>query len=69
MADAQAESGLVSRARYAAGLAVHLHARKSTRNFCDTECGLHCDQVDTAYRDRDPERVTCAECRQKGGLR
>ena len=22
----------------------------------------HCDAVDTAYRDLDPERVTCVEC-------
>lgn len=41
---------------------VHLHARISERDFCDTVCGLHCDAVDTAYRGLDPERVTCQTC-------
>ena len=41
---------------------VHLHARVSTRNYCDTVCGEHCDMVETAYRDLDPERVTCPTC-------
>jgi hypothetical protein len=41
---------------------VHLHTRVSNRDYCDTVCGLHCDAVDTAYRDRDPERVTCDAC-------
>lgn len=41
---------------------VHLHARVSDRDYCDTVCGKHCGDVDTAYRDRDPERVTCPDC-------
>ena len=45
-----------------AGRLVHLHATVSDRAYCDTVCGLHCGEVDTAYRGRDPERVTCPDC-------
>ena len=41
---------------------VHLHAAVSDRAYCDTVCGLHCGEVDTAYRGLDPERVTCPTC-------
>lgn len=41
---------------------VHLHAAVSARPYCDTVCGLRCDAVDTAYRGRDLERVTCGAC-------
>lgn len=41
---------------------VHLHASISDRDFCDTVCGLKCDDVDTAYRGKDLERVTCPDC-------
>lgn len=38
---------------------VHLHA---SHGDCRTVCGFACDQVDTAYRGRDRERVTCQTC-------
>jgi hypothetical protein len=44
---------------------IHLHARISGRDYCDTECGEHCDQVEVAYRDLDPERVTCRACLER----
>ena len=40
---------------------VHLHARVSDRDYCDCVCGAPCDSS-TAYRGRDPERVTCPTC-------
>lgn len=45
---------------------VHLHARTGTGPGCLTVCGVPCgSRESTAYRDLDPERVTCPDC--KGG--
>ena len=43
---------------------VHLHRRSGPGTECDTECGKRCDSVRVAYRDLDPERVTCPECKR-----
>ena len=46
--------------------AVHLHATHTphgwTGDGCPTVCGHPCSTVDTAYRNLDPERVTCERC-------
>lgn len=42
---------------------IHLHARTGSGTTCDCECGVPCGTRETtAYRDLDPERVTCTAC-------
>lgn len=43
---------------------VHLHKRGGpVEEGCRVECGLPCgDRSTTAYRNLDPERVTCPTC-------
>lgn len=43
---------------------VHLHARygKPDDMRCLTVCGVPCDAEPVAYRDLNPDDVTCAAC-------